>query len=121
LERILVIYDDPALQRTVGRILKQAGYDVITARSGPDAIDVFHETNPGLVVLDLCEQGKSGQDLCREIRANSDVPLLVSGAVGDLADVVELLEIEADGFITKPISPGELLGRVRTAMRRLIC
>jgi DNA-binding response OmpR family regulator len=121
LERILVIYDDPALQRTVGRILEQAGYDVITARSGHDAIDFFHETTPGLVILDLCEQGKSGQDLCREIRANSDVPLLVLGAVGDLADVVELLEIEADGFITKPISPGELLGHVRTAMRRLIC
>jgi DNA-binding response OmpR family regulator len=120
LERILVIYADPASQRTVRQILEQAGYDVITARSGPNAMDVFHETNPGLVILDLCEQGKSGQDLCREIRANSDVPLLVLGAVGDLADVGVLLEIEADGYITKPISPGELLARVRIAMRRLI-
>jgi DNA-binding response OmpR family regulator len=119
LERILVIYDNPASQRTVRRILEQAGYDVITARSGRNATDVFHETNPGLVILDLGEQGKSGHDLCREIRADSDVPLLVLGA-GDLADVVVMLEIGADGYITKPISLEELLARVRTAMRRLI-
>jgi DNA-binding response OmpR family regulator len=120
MERILVIYDAPGSRRTVGRILEPAGYDVITARAGPNAIEVFRKTNPGLVVLDLCEQGKSGQDLCREIRANSDVPLLVLSAVGDLADVVVLLELGADGYITKPCSPGEVLARVRTAMRRLI-
>ena len=119
MERILVIYDDPASQRTVRRILDQAGYVVITARSSPNATEVFHETNPGLVIIDLGEQGKSGHDLCREIRADSDVPLLVLGA-GDLADVVVMLETGADGYITKPISPEELLARVRTAMRRLI-
>jgi DNA-binding response OmpR family regulator len=61
LERILVIYDDPGSELTVRRILEPAGYDVITAPCGPNAMDVFHETNPGLVVLDLCGQGKSGQ------------------------------------------------------------
>jgi DNA-binding response OmpR family regulator len=119
MERILVIYDAPGSQRTVRRILEPAGYDVITALAGPNAIEVFRETNPGLVVLDLSERGKSGQDLCREIRANSDVPLLVC-AVSDLADVVVLLDLGADGYITKPYSPDELLARVRTAMRRLI-
>jgi CheY-like chemotaxis protein len=90
MERILDIYDAPGSQRTVRRILEPAGYDVITARADPNAIEVFRETNPGLVVLDLCERGKSGRDLCREIRANSDVPLLVC-AVSHLADVVVLV------------------------------
>jgi CheY-like chemotaxis protein len=71
-ERILVIYDDPGFERIARRILESAGYDVITAPCyGPVAMDVFHNTNPGLVVLDVCLPRKSDQDLCRQIRGNS--------------------------------------------------
>jgi DNA-binding response OmpR family regulator len=81
-------------------------------------MDVFHNTNPGLVVLDVCLPRKSGQDLCRQIRGNSEsVPLLVLSAVRDVADVVLLLELGADGYMTKPFSPWEFLARVRAFMR----
>jgi DNA-binding response OmpR family regulator len=122
MERVLVIYDDPGSERTVRRILEPAGYNVITAPCGIGALDVFRGTNPGLVILDLCRSGKSSQDLCRQIRVNSDkVPLLVLSAISDVEDLVLLLELGADGYITKPFSPGEFLARVRAAMRHLIC
>jgi DNA-binding response OmpR family regulator len=106
----------------VRRILEPAGYGVITVPCGPIAISVFHKTKPGLVVLDVCRPDKSGQDLCRQIRVNSEsVPLLVLSAGGDVADLVLLLALGADGYITKPCSRGELLARVRAAMRHLIC
>jgi DNA-binding response OmpR family regulator len=121
-ERILVIYDDPRSERTVRRILEPAGYGVITVPFGPIAMGVFQKTKPGLVVLDVCRPGKSSQDLCRRIRVNSEsVPLLVLSAVGDVPDVVLLLALGADGYITKPFSLDEFLARVRAAMRHLIC
>ena len=104
------------------RILEPAGYGVITVPFGPIAIGVFQKTKPGLVVLDVCRPGKSSQDLCRRIRVNSEsVPLLVLSAVGDVPDVVLLLALGADGYITKPFSLDEFLARVRAAMRHLIC
>jgi DNA-binding response OmpR family regulator len=121
MERILVIYDDPRSEQTVRRILEPAGYGVITVPFGPIAMGVFQKTKPGLVVLDVCQPGKSSQDLCRRIRVNSEsVPLLVLSAVGDVPDVVLLLALGADGYITKPFSPDEFLARVRVAMRHLI-
>jgi two-component system response regulator MtrA len=121
-ERILVIYDDPRSEQIVRRILEPAGYGVITVPFGAIAMGVFHKTKPGLVVLDVSRPGKSGQDLCRRIRVNSEsVPLLVLSAAGDVADVVLLLTLGADGYITKPFSPDEFLARVRAAMRHLIC
>ncbi len=81
-------------------------------------MDVFHNTNPGLVVLDVCLPRKSDQDPCRQIRGNSEsVPLLVLSAVRDVADVALLLELGADGYMTKPFSPWEFLARVRAVIR----
>jgi DNA-binding response OmpR family regulator len=120
-EKILVIYDDPRSEQTVRRILEPAGYDVITVPLAPIALGVFHKTNPGLVVLDVCRPGKSSQDLCRRIRVNSEsVPLLVLSDAGSVADVVLLLTLGADGYITKPFSPDEFMARVRAAIRHLI-
>jgi DNA-binding response OmpR family regulator len=120
-ERILLIYDDPRSEQTVRRILEPAGYDVITVPLDPIALGVIHKTKPGLVVLDVCRPGKSSQDLCRRIRVNSErVPLLVLSDGGSVADVVLLLTLGADGYITKPFSPDEFMARVRVAMRHLI-
>jgi len=117
-ETILVIYDGPQSQWTVRQILEPAGYRVIIATSGPIARDVFRTTKPGLVILDICLPGKSGQDLCRQIRSESkSVSVLVLSAIGNVAEVVRLLELGADGYITKPFSPCEFLARVRVAMR----
>jgi DNA-binding response OmpR family regulator len=119
-ETILVIYDDPRSQSTVRvrRILEPAGYDVIAAVSGHKAMNVLRTRKPALVVLDTCMPGRSGQDLCRQIRRESkNVPLLVLSAIRDVAAVVLLLELGADGYITEPFSPCEFLARVRVAMR----
>ena len=121
MEKILVIYDDPRSEQTVRRILEPAGYDVITVPLTPIAPGVIQKTNPGLVVIDVCRPGKPSQDLCRRIRVNSEsVPLLVLSDGGGVADVVLLLTLGADGYITKPFSPDEFMARVRAAMRHLI-
>ena len=115
---VLVIYDDPRSQWRVRRILEAVGYHVITAISGPGAMNVLHTKKPRLVVLDITLPGRSGQDLCRQIRAESKtVPLLVLSAIGGVADVVRLLELGADGYMAEPFSPIEFLARVRAAMR----
>jgi len=119
-ETILVIHDDPRSQSTVRvrRILEPAGYDVIAAASGHKAMNVLRTKKPALVVLDICMPGSSGQDLCRQIRRESkNVPLLVLSAIRDVAAVVLLLKLGADGYITEPFSPCEFLARVRVAMR----
>lgn len=118
LEIILVIHDDPRSKWTVRRILEPAGYSVITVDSGPIAVNVMRTIKPRLVVADIRLQGGSGEVLCRQIRAESKtVPLLVLSAIGDVADVVRLLELGADGYMAEPFSPIEFLARVRAAMR----
>ena len=120
METILVIYDDPRSQGTarVRGALEPAGYGVIAVASGPNAIKVLRTRKPGLVVLDVCLPGRSGPDLCREIRSESkEVPLLVLSAIGAVSAVVLLLQLGADGYITEPFSPSEFLARVRVAMR----
>lgn len=119
METILVICDDPRSQwaTRVRRILEPAGYDVIAA-SGPNAMNVLRTRKPGLVVLDICLPGRSGADHCCQIRGESkDVPLLVLSAIRDVAAVVLLLKLGADGYITEPFSPFEFLARVRAAIR----
>lgn len=118
MERILVIYDDPGSQWTVCRILRPANYEVITVAHGHFAIDIFRATKPGLVILDICLPGKAGQDLCRQVRNESrNVPLFVLSSTSDVANVVQLLDLGADDYITKPFSPYEFLARVRGVMR----
>ena len=117
-DRILVIYDDPRSQQTVREILEPAGYAVTAAAYGPIAMEVFLTTTPGLVVLDVSFSGKWVRDLCREIRAKSEaVPLFVLSAVSEVAEVILLLELGADDYITKPFSSWEFLTRVRASMR----
>lgn len=119
-ERILVIDDDPVVQTAVRRTLEPAGYDMVAATNGADAMDIFRVVNPALIILDLRLPGKSGQELCREIREETaSIPIIVLSAVSDQVERILLLELGADDYITKPFSPRELLARVRAAMRRL--
>ena len=120
MEKILVIEDDLAVQRALRRTFESAGFDVVIAPDGGVAMDVFRNTMPRIVILDLRLPGKSGQDLCREIKQEcSNVPILVLSAASDVLDKVLLLELGADDYVTKPFSPRELLARVRAAFRRL--
>jgi DNA-binding response OmpR family regulator len=119
-EKILVIEDDQAVQRALLRTFESAGFEVTVAADGATAMDTFRATMPRIVVLDLRLPGKSGQDLCREIKQEcSSVPILVLSAANDVLDKVLLLELGADDYVTKPFSPRELLARVRAAVRRL--
>jgi DNA-binding response OmpR family regulator len=118
-ERILVIDADPELQRAVRHALEPAGYTVVPGFDGCTAMNIFRATVPRLVVLDIRLPGKSGEDICREIRNEStSVPILVLSAVSEEIDKVLLLELGADDYVTKPFSPRELLARVQAAIRR---
>src|SRR6516165_1639756 len=120
MERILVIEDDLAVQRALRRTFELAGFDVTAAADGAVALETFRATLPDIIVLDLRLPGKSGQDICREIkREASNLPILVLSAANDVLDKVLLLELGADDYVTKPFSPRELLARVRAAFRRL--
>jgi two-component system alkaline phosphatase synthesis response regulator PhoP len=118
LERILVIDDDVAVQRVLRRTLQNAGFQTAVAGDGTSAMQIFRTTVPGAVILDLRLPGKSGYDVCREIRASSRVPIVVLSAATDEFNKVLLLELGADDYVTKPFSPRELLARVRAALRR---
>jgi DNA-binding response OmpR family regulator len=120
MEKILLIEDDLAVQRALRRTFESAGFDVSIASDGGTAMETFRATMPRIVILDLRLPGKSGQDLCREIKQESStVPILVLSAASDVLDKVLLLELGADDYVTKPFSPRELLARVRAAIRRL--
>jgi DNA-binding response OmpR family regulator len=115
-DRILVIDDDAEVQQAVRRTLEPAGYEIVTAANGGVAMGIFRATQPGFIVLDLRLPGKSGQELCREIRNESTIPILVLSAVDEEAEKIRLLELGADDYMTKPFSPRELLARVRAAL-----
>jgi len=119
-EKVLAIEDDPAVQRALRRTFELAGFDITIASDGSSAMDVFRSTSPRVVILDLRLPGRSGQDICREIKRQAPaVPILVLSAAGDVVDKVLLLELGADDYITKPFSPRELVARVRAAFRRI--
>ena len=120
MEKLLAIEDDPAVQRALRRTFETAGFDVTIAPDGTSAVDMFRATMPRVVILDLRLPGRSGQDICREIKHQAaSVPILVLSAASDVVDKVLLLEMGADDYVTKPFSPRELLARVRRAIRRL--
>jgi DNA-binding response OmpR family regulator len=115
--RILVIYGDPESRQLLNQVLAPA-YDVIAVPYFPAVIaGIFSPTKPDLVVLDIGPAGKPVQDLCRQIRKESeDVPLLVLGS-GEPADRTLLLDLGADDYVKKPIDATEFLARVRTRVR----
>ncbi len=116
---ILVIEDDPRMQKVLDRIFAKEGYRVIVAGGGLDGIKAFHASEPLAVVLDLVLPQLSGREVCKRIQAaETDTPVLVLSAISEVADKVLLLELGAEDYITKPFSPRELLARVQAAIRR---
>ena len=117
---VLVIEDDPTLLHTLSYNLMRAGYSVLTASTGPTGLDLARREQDrlGLVLLDLMLPGMYGLYVLRALRTMSDVPVIVLSARGELTDKVDGLELGADDYITKPFVLGELLARVRAAVRR---
>jgi two-component system alkaline phosphatase synthesis response regulator PhoP len=116
--RILVVDDEPTVREMVGLNLKADGYDVVFATRGDEALGVARATQPDLVVLDVMLPGRDGFDVCRVLRQESNVPILLLSARSEEMDRVIGLEIGADDYLTKPFAMRELIARVRAMLRR---
>src|SRR5690625_1385491 len=116
--RILVVDDDTALAEMIGIVLQGEGYDTVLCPDGAQALQVFREEEPDLVLLDLMLPGLDGIEVCRLIRAESGVPIVMLTAKSDTVDVVAGLEAGADDYVPKPFKPKELVARVKTRLRR---
>ena len=116
--RILVVEDDPAVQKALRRLFETEGYTVETQSDGKSALDSFRASAPAAIVLDLRLPKVSGRDVCKEIKSIAPgLPVVVLSAASDVSDKVLLLELGADDYVTKPFSPRELLARMRAALR----
>jgi DNA-binding response OmpR family regulator len=116
---IVVIEDDPRIQRALRRQFTSEGYEVHIEGEGPSGLASVKRLKPVTVVLDLMLPGLSGRTICKEIKQwSSDTPVIVLSAISEVADKVLLLETGADDYVTKPFSPRELLARVQAAIRR---
>jgi two-component system, OmpR family, response regulator RegX3 len=116
--RILVVDDEPSVRESVGYALEQEGFQVTLAADGADAEGKLADGRFDLLILDIMMPGKSGLDICREVRAQSPVPIILLTAKDAEVDKVVGLEVGADDYVTKPFSVRELLGRVRAQLRR---
>jgi two-component system response regulator MtrA len=116
--RVLVVDDDAALAEMLGIVLRGEGFEPTFVSDGDKALDAFRDTRPDLVLLDLMLPGMDGIDVCRPIRAESGVPIVMLTAKSDTVDIVLGLESGADDYVVKPFKPKELVARVRARMRR---
>lgn len=115
---ILIVDDDPRLCRSLARYFKQEGYEVRTATSGQEMRERLAAEKPSLVILDLMLPDEDGFSLARELRASSDVAIVIVTGKADTTDKVVGLELGADDYVTKPFIERELLARVRSVLRR---
>jgi len=115
--RILVIDDDVALAEMISIVLRGEGYVAIQAFNGKEALDLFPDAKPDLVLLDVMLPGLDGIQVCSAIREMSGVPVIMLTAKGDTTDVVRGLESGADDYVVKPFNPKELVARIRTRLR----
>jgi two-component system response regulator MtrA len=116
--RLLVVDDDTALAEMIGIVLEAEGFDTVFCADGALAPEMFRAEQPDLVLLDLMLPGLDGIQICRMIRSESDVPIVMLTAKSDTIDVVAGLEAGADDYIAKPFKPKELVARVRARLRR---
>ncbi|TCO65695.1 two-component system response regulator MtrA [Actinocrispum wychmicini] len=116
--RVLVVDDDPALAEMLTIVLRGEGFDTAVVADGSRALPALRELKPDLVLLDLMLPGMNGIDVCKAIRAESGVPIVMLTAKSDTVDIVLGLESGADDYVVKPFKPKELVARVRARMRR---
>jgi two-component system response regulator MtrA len=117
--RILVVDDDQAISEILGIVLRAEGFEPYFCADGDKAMDAFHKHDPDLVLLDLMLPGRDGIDICRAIRMESGVPIVMLTARSDSQDIVTGLESGADDYIVKPIKNKELIARIRARLRKI--
>lgn len=116
--KILVVDDDPAINEMLTIVLEAEGFQTSSVTDGAEVVQTFRSFGPDLILLDLMLPGMNGIDICREIRKESAVPIVMLTAKTDTVDVVLGLESGADDYITKPFKPKELVARIRARLRR---
>lgn len=119
MKRVLAVDDDPNIVELIRLYFEKEGYEVHTCGNGLDAMPAFRDIMPDVVILDLMLPGKDGYDICRELRKESDVPILMLTARGDILDKVVGLELGADDYLQKPFEMKELIARVKAVLRRV--
>ena len=115
--RILVVDDDASLAEMIGIVLRAEGFEIFECFDGAEAFEVFESCDPHLVLLDVMLPGRSGIQICEDIRQVSNVPIIMLTARSDTADVVAGLEAGADDYVPKPFKPKELVARIRARLR----
>ncbi len=118
MKKILVIDDEPKIVEICQDYLKAAGFEVVTANNGLTGLAAARREKPDLIVLDLMMPGMDGLDVCRALRREGDIPIIMLTARVEESDKLVGLELGADDYITKPFSPRELAARVRVVLRR---
>lgn len=116
--RVLIVEDEESYRDALSYLLRKEGYEVIEASDGNSGLEEFERNGADIVLLDLMLPGKSGIEVCREIRKNSQVPVIMVTAKDSEIDKVVGLEIGADDYVTKPYSPRELIARIAAVLRR---
>ena len=115
---IMVVDDDPIIVRFVGANLQQYGFGVITAKDGLSALSLLEKHHPDMIILDIMMPGMDGDEVCRKVREQSDIPIIMLSARSEVSSRVSLLDCGADDYITKPFGIGELMARVKSLLRR---
>ena len=118
-KKILVVDDEVKIVEVVKSYLTHSGYDVFEAYDGKQVLKLFEKVNPSLVILDLMLPDMTGEDICRQIRKQSRVPIIMLTAKVEEEDILKGLDIGADDYITKPFSPRQLVARVNALLRRV--
>lgn len=117
--RILLVDDEPSLQKMLLHALEREGFQVLVASDGEEALEAFRSYEPHLIILDIMLPKLDGTEVCRRIRSTSDVPIVMLTARDDEIDRVVGLELGADDYVTKPFAVRELVARIRAIMRRV--
>ena len=117
--KVLVVEDDERIRTAVRLALENEGWEVVEARSGEEALEVFPEADAHIVLIDIMLPGIDGFEVCRTVRRQSDIPVVMVTARDDTHDVVAGLEAGADDYLTKPFAPKELSARIRALLRRV--
>lgn len=118
LTKILLVEDESSISEPLSYLLEKEGYDVVIAADGRTALNLFLGGDIDLILLDLMLPGMSGVDVCREVRSQSQVPIIMLTAKDSEVDIVVGLELGADDYVTKPYSSRELLARIKSVLRR---
>ena len=117
--KVLIVDDEPNIREVVGLYLRRDGHDVVSAADGEEALNLFRRADPDLVVLDLMLPKLSGLEVCRRMRAERRVPLIMLTARGEEEERIVGLSLGADDYVVKPFSPRELAARVAAVLRRV--